>query len=149
MSSSPRSNVLSERSTNIPQSPEKSKNGFKNDGKLQQEAQPKSLEYHRQEFEARLKENKSVNTTSTTISTITTVKKTISQPRSITNSSDTASFGSNTTPLISSHGSEIMHQAHKVRSLSRNQQTYVSPSDNIQSPATAKLAAFKNRHIKR
>ncbi|KIW09629.1 uncharacterized protein PV09_00496 [Verruconis gallopava] len=31
---------------------------------------------------------------------------------------------------------------------SKNQQSYVSPSDNIMSPATAKLAAFKNRHVK-
>lgn len=31
----------------------------------------------------------------------------------------------------------------------RNQQTYISPSDTIQSPATQKLAAFKNRHLGR
>jgi hypothetical protein len=30
----------------------------------------------------------------------------------------------------------------------RHQQTYVSPSDTIMSPATQKLAAFKNKHIK-
>ena len=40
----------------------------------------------------------------------------------------------------------------KVQSLSnsqhyRQQQTYVSPSDNIQSPATQKLAAFKNKRL--
>jgi len=40
----------------------------------------------------------------------------------------------------------------RVQSLSnshhhRQQQTYVSPSDNIQSPATQKLAAFKNKRL--
>ncbi|ORY00320.1 hypothetical protein BCR34DRAFT_618649 [Clohesyomyces aquaticus] len=29
----------------------------------------------------------------------------------------------------------------------QNQQTYVSPSDEIQSPATKKLSAFRNKHI--
>jgi hypothetical protein len=28
-----------------------------------------------------------------------------------------------------------------------HQHTYVSPSDNIMSPATQKLAAFKNKHL--
>jgi hypothetical protein len=122
MSSSP-SNVLSERDPNIAQSPEK--NRSTGDGKQQDAC--KSLEYHRQLLESRLKESKSVNTTNDDAKSQPTV----------------ASFGSNHTRHIH------IHQAHIVRSLSRNQQNYVSPSDNIMSPATAKLAAFKNRHVKR
>ena len=33
------------------------------------------------------------------------------------------------------------------RLLNRIQQTYISPSDTILSPATQKLAAFKNKHL--
>lgn len=40
-------------------------------------------------------------------------------------------------------------EAHMYSLRSSNQQTYVSPSDNLMSPATAKLAAFKNKHVKR
>jgi hypothetical protein len=145
MSSSPRTNVLAERDPNVPQSPEKGKNGLKVEGK----DAPKSLEYHRQALEARLKESQSVNTTTTTNS-----EKTQSQP-SVTdeNLADVASFGDSTASSITTTATlqhaPVVRQAHNIRSASRNQQTYVSPSDNIMSPATAKLAAFKNRHVKR
>jgi hypothetical protein len=119
MSSSP--NVLSERDPNIAPSPEKNKR------KADKQDDSKSLEYHRQVLESRLKESKSV----------TTFNNATSQP----DAADVASFGS-------SNRHTQIHHAHTIRSLSRNQQTYVSPSDNIMSPATAKLAAFKNRHVK-
>jgi hypothetical protein len=152
MSSSPRSNVLSERDLNIPQSPEKNKKTLKDD--IQQQDGPKSLEYHRQALEARLKESKLVDT-----STTTTNEKTMSQSRiDQENMADAASFSSSyvttshsstsTTTAIITESGPIDRQAYTIRSLSRNQ-TYISPSDNIMSPATAKLAAFKNRHVKR
>jgi hypothetical protein len=104
------SNILSERSSNIPVSPEKK------DNKDSKEA-PKSLEYHRQILESRLKEEKLV-VISLQSSTIT--------PQAI--------FG-------------ISH-AHHLVTLSSASQTYVSPSDTIQSPATQKLAAFRTKHLK-
>jgi hypothetical protein len=125
MSSSP--NVLSERDPNIPQSPEKNK--LKGENK-QQDAS-KSLEHHRQALESRLKESKSVTTIN---------NNAWSQP----GAADTAASFDSSNSCHHSH----MHQAHTVRSMSRNQHTYVSPSDNIMSPATAKLAAFKNKHVK-
>ena len=143
MSSSPRASVLSERDPNVPQSPEKNKDSLKGDFK-QQDA-PKSLEYHRQALEARLKESKSVNT----ITSPTTEKKTTSQPNAAIKSTETASFGSSNASSITSRHDQVVRKANTVRALSRNQQNYVSPSDNIMSPATAKLAAFKNRHVKR
>lgn len=137
MSSSPRTNVLSERDPNVPQSPEKNKKG---DGK--QQDMPKSLEYHRQALEARLKESQSVNTAYT--------KKTSQQPSAAEdNEENAASFSSETPATLNTSDCSIVRPAYLVRSLSRNQQTYISPSDNIMSPATAKLAAFKNRHVKR
>lgn len=109
MSSSP--SILAERDPNVALSPEKSKAG---------KDTTKSLEYHRQVLESRLKESKSVNT------------NTQSQPPSI----DTGNIHKPT-------------NAHLNRPDFRNSQTYISPSDNIMSPATAKLAAFKTKHVKR
>ena len=37
--------------------------------------------------------------------------------------------------------------AQLLRPLADDQHAYVSPSDNIMSPATQKLAAFKNKHL--
>jgi hypothetical protein len=107
------SNILSERSSNIPVSPEKK------DNKDSKEA-PKSLEYHRQILESRLKEEKLVG---------------ISLQSSTTT----------TTPAGAIVG--IIH-AHHLVSLFSATQTYVSPSDTIQSPATQKLAAFRTKHLK-
>jgi Spo12 family len=101
------SNILSERSSNIPVSPEKK------DNKDSKEA-PKSLEYHRQILESRLKEEKLVG----------------------------ISLQSSTRAIVG-----ISH-AHHLVSLSSASQTYVSPSDTIQSPATQKLAAFRTKHLK-
>jgi hypothetical protein len=95
--------VLAERDTNVPISPEKKENG-----------KPKSLEYHRQVLESRLKEGKSV------------------APES--------------QPGIAA--STLRGNTHADRIASRNDQAYVSPSDNILSPATQKLAAFKQKHLK-
>lgn len=105
------SNILSERSSNILVSPEKK------DNKDSKET-PKSLEYHRQILESRLKEGKSVV---------------------ISLQSSTAS------PAKALVG--IAH-AHHLVTLSSASQTYVSPSDTIQSPATQKLAAFRTKHLK-
>lgn len=105
------SNILSERSSNIPVSPEKK------DNKDSKEA-PKSLEYHRQILESRLKEEKLV---------------------------DHSLPPSRPTPSGARVG--ISH-AHHLVTCSSADQTYVSPSDTIQSPATQKLAAFRNKHLK-
>ena len=140
--SSPRSNVLADRDPNV-SSPEKNKTSLKGNGKPQDAT--KSLEYHRQALEARLKESKSVNTNTTPQS----IEKTQSQPSAARNGSAEASIASSNSSSIMNQRGQGIRQAHATCSLSSNQQTYVSPSDNIMSPATAKLAAFKNRHVKR
>lgn len=112
-------NVLSERSSNIPVSPEKK------DMKDSKEA-PKSLDYHRQILESRLKEERLVLGISLQSSSPTTTTTTTSP-----------------TKLVPG----IAH-AHHLIPLSSASQTYVSPSDTIQSPATQKLAAFRTKHIK-
>lgn len=107
------STVLSERDANIKQPVAASDN------------KPKSMEYHRQVLESRLKEGKLV--------------------ASSHHSSADAQPAAAIEPLSSSAPAKCLTKNLQ----SRNQQTYVSPSDTIQSPATQKLAAFKNKHIKR
>ena len=73
---------------------------------------PKSMEYHRQQFEARMKDDRYL-------------------PPSF--------------PL-----SEYLYPTKAdvtMRFLQNSGKTYISPSDNIMSPATQKLAAFKNKHM--
>jgi hypothetical protein len=104
------STILSERDTNVPMEQQSQQDGSK----------PRSMEYHRQVLESRMKEGKSVALTPTA-----------EAPES---SSDKAS-------TVAGHTLTKQHAF-------RNQQTYISPSDTIMSPATQKLAAFKNKHIK-
>ncbi|QDS70365.1 hypothetical protein FKW77_009065 [Venturia effusa] len=130
-------NILSERSSNIPISPEKK--DTKDPKKEAPAPAPKSLEYHRQMLESRLKEDKlvpgislqsssSLNTDAATGTTGTT----------------NAGVGVGVTKVVVPG---IAH-AHHLVALSSSSQTYVSPSDTIQSPATQKLAAFRTKHIK-
>ncbi|TLD23582.1 hypothetical protein E2P81_ATG08926 [Venturia nashicola] len=121
-------NVLSERCSNIPVSPEKK------DAKDSKEA-PKSLEYHRQMLESRLKGEKlvpdiSLQSSSSTNATTTTT----------TNSSGAGAGVAKVVPGIT--------HAYRFLPLSSAEKAYVSPSDTIQSPATQKLAAFRTKHLK-
>lgn len=116
-------NVLSERSSNIPVSPEKK------DATDSKEA-PKSLEYHRQILESRLKEEKLVPNISI-------------QPSSPTTAATTDSAGGAAKVIPG-----FTHHAHHLLPISSAEKTYVSPSDTIQSPATQKLAAFRTKHLK-
>ncbi|TID16067.1 hypothetical protein E6O75_ATG09125 [Venturia nashicola] len=120
-------NVLSERCSNIPVSPEKK------DAKDSKEA-PKSLEYHRQMLESRLKGEKLVPDISL-------------QSSSSTNATTTTTT---TTTNSSGAGAGVAKVAHAYRflPLSSAEKAYVSPSDTIQSPATQKLAAFRTKHLK-
>jgi hypothetical protein len=109
------STILSERDTNVKQpvpSAEQQKDSI---------SKPKSMEYHRQVLESRLKEGKSVTAP--------------------TPAPETLSFFSAKVTTVPGYtlNKQLLHS---------NQQTYVSPSDTIMSPATQKLAAFKNKHIK-
>jgi hypothetical protein len=88
-------NVLAERDANVP--PQTTASA---------KEQPKTMEYHRQILESKLKEDKC-------------------DIRSLTH------------PVA--RGTNKCHP--------RSQQTFVSPSDSIMSPASQKLAAFKSKHI--
>jgi hypothetical protein len=105
------STILSERDTNVKQP------GAASDNK------PKSMEYHRQVLESRLKEGKLVASSRSSVA---------AQPVPF----ETLAF-----PVPAKYLTK--------QTQFRNQQAYISPSDTIQSPATQKLAAFKNKHIKR
>lgn len=116
-------NILSERSSNIPVSPEKK------DAKDSKEA-PKSLEYHRQILESRLKEEKLV------------------PGISLQSSSSTTATATTTTGAAAAKVIPGIAHAHHLIPFSSAEKTYVSPSDTIQSPATQKLAAFRTKHLK-
>ncbi|KAF2418920.1 hypothetical protein EJ08DRAFT_48109 [Tothia fuscella] len=100
------STILTERDTNVKQPVAVPNTG-------DDKPNVKSMEYHRQVLESRLKEGKSVT----------------SSHSSLDNNPQAA-------------------EAVQDFEITENQQTYISPSDTIQSPATQKLAAFKNKHIK-
>jgi hypothetical protein len=106
------STILSERDANIPIEQQQDGTG-----------KPKSMEYHRQVLESRMKEGKSVAALNPPFT-----------EKDADESSDKA-----TTVAGHSLTNQLAFS---------NQQTYISPSDTIMSPATQKLAAFKNKHIK-
>jgi hypothetical protein len=105
------STILSERDANVPMEQQSQLNGTK----------PRSMEYHRQVLESRMKEGKSV--------------------AALTPTEEAPESSSDKATTVAGHSLTKQHAF-------RNQQAYVSPSDTIMSPATQKLAAFKNKHIK-
>jgi hypothetical protein len=105
------STILSERDANVPMEQQSQ----------QDDRKPKSMEYHRQVLESRMKEGKSV--------------------AALTPTEEATKSPSDEATTVAGHSLTKQHAF-------RNQQTYVSPSDTIMSPATQKLAAFKNKHIK-
>jgi len=109
------STVLSERDTNVQMDQQQQLQQQQDAGK------PKSMEYHRQVLESRMKEGKSV-----TLTPISAALESSDKDKATT---------------VPEHTLTKQHAF-------RNQQTYISPSDTIMSPATQKLAAFKNKHIK-
>ncbi|KAI0969674.1 hypothetical protein F4678DRAFT_463007 [Xylaria arbuscula] len=103
----------------------------------------KSMEYHRQVFASKLEEEKYGHTTTTT--TITVSSAAVGAP---------SGLGTTTSvnPLLASSSQKIIHRtlaglsADPTASGTRSSvQQYVSPSDNIMSPCTAKLNALKGR----
>lgn len=87
----------------------------------------KSLEYHRQVLQSKMEEEKygaKDTNTNTTSSTATTSTSTDAAPR------------------VQNPQSRLLAN---VTASDDRQQQYISPSDNIMSPCTAKLNAFKGR----
>ncbi|KAI0801700.1 hypothetical protein GGR55DRAFT_465524 [Xylaria sp. FL0064] len=137
-------NVLSEKDAN---------NSLKNlAGTGATKTDIKSMEYHRQVLKSKMEEEKyghtaTANTTATTTTTIT-----------ISTAAAGASSGLGTTtavnPLMASSSTQmIIHRTLAGISADPNAsgnrssvQQYISPSDNIMSPCTAKLNALKSRH---
>jgi hypothetical protein len=85
---------------------------------------PESLEYPRAVLESRIQEGKYV------VPLDAPVTELLHQ------------HGGNQQALTAKH-----NLANPKHLLDRMQQTYISPSDTIMSPATQKLAAFKNKHM--
>jgi hypothetical protein len=107
------STILSERDANIPIEQQQQEGAGK----------PKSMEYHRQVLESRMKDGKLVAA--------------LTPP----SSEEDADKSSDKATTVAGHS--LTNQL-----AFRNQQAYISPSDTIMSPATQKLAAFRNKHIK-
>ncbi|KAI1284625.1 hypothetical protein F5Y07DRAFT_347243 [Xylaria sp. FL0933] len=142
-------NVLSEKDAN---------NSLKNlAGTGATKTDIKSMEYHRQVLKSKMEEEKyghtaTTNTTATTTTTTTTTTITISTAAA------GASSGLGTTTAVnpsmaSSSTQMIIHRTLAGLSADPNAsgnrssvQQYISPSDNIMSPCTAKLNALKSRH---
>ncbi|OTA98635.1 hypothetical protein M426DRAFT_325844 [Hypoxylon sp. CI-4A] len=101
-----------------------------------------SLEYHRQVLESKMAEEKYGATVpesnSTTPKISTQMDNTVTVPTMTTTETATKDAAS---PVKSPHAD--------INAAPARQQQYVSPSDNIMSPCTAKLSAFKGRAASR
>ncbi|KAI0525302.1 hypothetical protein F5B22DRAFT_332716 [Xylaria bambusicola] len=129
----------------------------------------KSMEYHRQVLKSKMEEEKYGHTaTATTTTTITTnnnnsITTIIISPSAVGASSSTSSGLGTTTAvnpmqassITTSSSQKIIHIHRTLAGLAANPnasgtrssaQQYISPSDNIMSPCTAKLNALKGRH---
>lgn len=102
---------------------------------------PKSLEYHRQVLQSKLEEEKygpkAPATTATTKNTVTTSAFT-----STATASGTCNTASAATRVQNHPQSRLLAN---IGGVGDRQQQYISPSDNIMSPCTAKLNALKGR----
>ncbi|KAI2473822.1 hypothetical protein F4781DRAFT_379015 [Annulohypoxylon bovei var. microspora] len=95
----------------------------------------KTLEYHRQMLQSKMAEEKygaNANTSSTSTCTS-------------TNTNTTNSTGITSNDVAPAVQNPSSHFLANVNVLCGRQQQYISPSDSIMSPATAKLNAFKGR----
>ncbi|KAI1183461.1 Spo12 family-domain-containing protein [Nemania serpens] len=145
------SNVLSEKDAN---------NSLKNlAGTGATKGEIKSMEYHRQVFQSKMEEEKYGHAASTANTTTTTTTTTII---CIPTTAVGTPAGSGTTtvvataaaakPSLASSSKMIIHRTRAGRPADPNASgtrssthQYISPSDNIMSPCTAKLNAFKSR----
>ncbi|KAI1365342.1 hypothetical protein F5Y08DRAFT_304257 [Xylaria arbuscula] len=132
----------------------------------------KSMEYHRQVLKSKMEEEKYGHTATTTTTSIITIANntatttTVSPPVVGVSSSSSSSSGLGTTTTVnsmqastttssSSSPKKIIHIHRTLAGLAADPnasgarssaQQYISPSDNIMSPCTAKLNALKGRH---
>ncbi|KAI0457891.1 hypothetical protein F5B21DRAFT_55022 [Xylaria acuta] len=156
-------NVLSEKDAN---------NSLKNlTGAGANKADVKSMEYHRQVLKSKMEEEKyghTTNTTTTIITTTTTTTTTTTASNPAVGASSGSGLGTTTVFAVvkpsllassssssSSSSSQMIIHRKTLAGLPANPnasgtcsstQQYVSPSDNIMSPCTAKLNALKSRH---
>jgi hypothetical protein len=137
------SNALSEKDAN---------NSLKNQaGTGATKADIKSMEYHRQVLKSKMEEEKYGHATTTT--TTTTNTNTISTSTAAAAAVGTCS-GPGTATVGAVTAQMLIHRTHAGGLLAdpnasgarSSTHQYVSPSDNIMSPCTAKLNALKGRH---
>ncbi|KAL7625508.1 hypothetical protein AAE478_004728 [Parahypoxylon ruwenzoriense] len=151
------SSVLSNKDVNAPVQVQDANNNTKVAG-------AKALEYQRQLLQSKMEEEKYGTTTTTTttnaiinatVNAITnaTVNATVNATTNVT-----ANVTTNATNATSTDGAAARVHSFPQKYLSanledaangRNKQHYISPSDNIMSPCTAKLTALKGRQASR
>ncbi|KAH8162545.1 hypothetical protein CIB48_g5708 [Xylaria polymorpha] len=141
-------NVLSEKDAN---------NSLKNlAGTGANKADLKSMEYHRQVLKSKMEEEKYGHTTNTTTTTTIRFNPAVSASSGSGLGTTTGvSAAAKPSLLASSSSSQMITHRKTLAGLPANPnasgtcsstQQYVSPSDNIMSPCTAKLNALKSRH---
>jgi hypothetical protein len=143
----PAVNVLSEKDAN---------NSLKNQvgagmdkANVKSKADVKSMEYHRQVLKSRLEEEKYGHTITTTTKPNTT---TVGASSGSGPGSTTGTAGAAATAVFPAQKAKMINKtlagpdANPAASgASSTNQQYISPSDNIMSPCTAKLTALKGR----
>ncbi|KAI1354986.1 hypothetical protein F5Y01DRAFT_271865 [Xylaria sp. FL0043] len=143
-------NVLSEKDAN---------NSLKNlAGTGATKTDIKSMEYHRQVLKSKMEEEKYGHTATANTTATSTATATTTTTITISTAAAGASSGLGTTTAVnpsmaSSSTQMIIHRTLAGLSADPNAsgnrssvQQYISPSDNIMSPCTAKLNALKSRH---
>lgn len=142
------SNVLSQKDAN---------NSIKNQtaGTGATKADIKSMEYHRQVLKSKMEEEKYGHhtTTTTTISTSSTPALAAVGTSSGLGTTTVVAVASTAKPSLAPSSQMIIHRTHAGGLLANpnapgacsSTHQYISPSDNIMSPCTAKLNALKGR----
>ncbi|KAI1776175.1 hypothetical protein F4818DRAFT_413286 [Hypoxylon cercidicola] len=103
---------------------------------------PKSLEYHRQVLQSKLEEEKyGANATNATINNPTVIATTTA---TTTSALSTATYTNDAASRVQNNPQSRL-LANVDAAGDRQNQQYISPSDNIMSPCTAKLNALKGR----
>ncbi|RYC57264.1 hypothetical protein CHU98_g8939 [Xylaria longipes] len=140
-------NVLSEKDAN---------NSLKNlAGTGADKADIKSMEYHRQVLKSKMEEEKYGHTATTTTTTTTTTCNPAVGASPGSGLGTTTVVSADVKPSLLASSSQMIIHRKTLAGLPANPtasgtcsstQQYVSPSDNIMSPCTAKLNALKSRH---
>ncbi|KAI3323187.1 hypothetical protein HD806DRAFT_103446 [Xylariaceae sp. AK1471] len=137
----PAANVLSEKDANNSLKNQVGAGAYKPDVKTK--ADVKSMEYHRQVLKSRMEEEKYGHTT-TKSTTATVGASSGSGPGSTTGAAAAAAIPAQNKKMINKTLAGPAADPVASGASSANQQ-YISPSDNIMSPCTAKLTALKGR----